>query len=211
MDYTGTDKFRHYNLDVITFPGVGEFDIPQIKPEQYEPTDFIGFNFAKTCNDRTKGVHFYLDDYQFERVWGYLKRYTAMLSNFKAVLTPCFSIYTDWPKAVQVWNLYRRNFVGAYWQMHGMKVYPTVLWGDESTFDWCFEGQPTHSCVSIESVGTQRHAETRALFMKGYDAMLEHLQPETILFYGKVPDGCRGNIVPIEPFYANIARRKSAL
>lgn len=36
--------------------------------------------------------------------------------------------------------------------------------------------------------------------MLGYDAMLERLAPEKIIFYGNVPDECRGNIVRIKAF-----------
>lgn len=202
VNWTCSDKWRAYNLDEITFPGVGPYDMPVIQPEQYIPTDFIGFNYAKGCKDRENhGVHFFLDDYQFERVWNQLKRYTELLCQFKAVLSPMFSLYTDWPKAVQIWNMYRRHFVAAYFQSYGARVYPTIVWSDESSFEWCFEGEPTHSCVAVGSLGTQKHEYSKKLFLKGYDAMLERLQPETILFYGKIPKECRGNIVHIEPFY----------
>jgi len=202
VNWTTSDKWRSINLDEITFEGVGPYDIPIIQPEQYEPVEFIGFNYAKSCKDRNNhGVHFFLDDYQFERVWSQLKRYTEMLSQFQAVLSPSFSLYTDWPKAVQIWNMYRRHYVAAYMQMYGVKIYPTIMWSDYSSIEWCFEGEPKNSCVAVESLGTQKHEYSKKLFMYGYDAMLEILQPETILFYGKIPKECRGNIVHIEPFH----------
>ena len=36
--------------------------------------------------------------------------------------------------------------------------------------------------------------------MMGYDAIPERLQPEAVLFFGSVPDGCRGNVLPAETF-----------
>ena len=202
VNWTSSDKWRSINLDEITFEGVGPYDMPVIQPEQYIHTEFIGFNYAKGCKDRSNyGVHFFLDDYQFERVWSQLKRYTEMLSQFQAILSPSFSLYTDWPKAVQIWNMYRRHYVAAYMQLYGVKVYPTIMWSDTDSFKWCFDGEPVHSCVAVESLGTQKHDFSKKMFMKGYDAMLERLQPETILFYGKIPEGCHGNIVHIEPFH----------
>lgn len=35
----------------------------------------------------------------------------------------------------------------------------------------------------------------------GYNAMIERLQPETILFYGKAPKECKGSIVQIKAFH----------
>lgn len=34
-----------------------------------KPHDLISFNFCKTATDFNCGVHFCIDDYQFERVW----------------------------------------------------------------------------------------------------------------------------------------------
>lgn len=82
--------------------------------------------------------------------------------------------------------------------------------GDESTFTWCFDGEPERSTVAVSSIGTQRQQQTKAAFLRGYDAMLERLQPETILFWGNVPAECRGNICPVEAFYKTVERRREA-
>lgn len=189
------------NTDEIIFDGVGKYDIPQIEPETFEPCEFIGFNYAKTTkNKANKGVHFFIDDYQFERVWREWKRYGAMLSEFSAVMTPDFSTYTDWPKAIQIYNHYRKHFIGAYLQTLGVKVYPTISWSDKDSFEWCFDGEPVGATVAISSVGTQKSKESKRLFLDGYNAMLEKLNPQTIIFYGEIPSECLGNIVKINSF-----------
>ena len=203
MDYSTADKYTLYNLDEIVFPGVGKYDIPEIKPEKWcGNTDIIGFNFAATAKNRwRKGVHFFVDDYQFERIWGNWKRYSRLLSEFEYVVAPDFSMYTDWPLAVNLWNHYRRHFCAAYLQSLGVTVYPKIGWSDERSFDFCFDGEPENSCVVVSSVGTQRYEDTKKSFLKGYDAMLERLHPETIIFYGEIPKECRGDIVHIKPFH----------
>ena len=188
------------NTDEVIFEGVGKYDIPAIDPEPFEPCEFISFNYAKTSKRKDCGVHFFIHDYQFERVWREWKRYGAMLSEFSAVMTPDFSIYTDWPKALQIYNHYRKHFVGAYLQTIGVKVYPTISWSDKDSFEWCFDGEPVGGTVCVSSVGTQRSKETKKLFLDGYNAMIEKLNPETIIFYGEVPKECMGNIVRIKPF-----------
>ena len=38
------------------------------------------------------------------------------------------------------------------------------------------------------------------LFLAGYEKMLEKLKPEKIIFYGNIPDECKGNIIHIKAF-----------
>ena len=68
---------RNYeNIQIMRFPGEGKYDIPAIDQTQFEQADFIGFNYAKSeKHPENKAVHFFLDDYQFNRVWTYPDRY----------------------------------------------------------------------------------------------------------------------------------------
>ena len=62
----------------------------------------IGFNELLTCrHPENAGVHFFLDDYQFERFWRQPQRYLDALSRFPLVLGPTFSLYTDFPAPIQ--------------------------------------------------------------------------------------------------------------
>lgn len=47
----------------------GEWDIPALRRERFVPSRLIGFNYALRTRRRNAGVHFFIDDYQFERVW----------------------------------------------------------------------------------------------------------------------------------------------
>lgn len=77
---------------------------------------------------------------------------------------------------------------------------PTIGWSAPDSYEWCFDGEPTHSIVAVSSVGTQQGKESKKLFLQGYEAMIERLEPETVIFYGKVPEECLGNIVRIRAF-----------
>ena len=103
---------------------------------------------------------------------------------------------------------YRKHFIGLYLQLLGVRVYPTIGWSDERSYDWCFDGEPESSCVCISSVGCLKKPEERKLFLKGYDAMLERLRPTTIIFYGEVPRECRGNISRIKTLFGNLREAK---
>lgn len=91
---------RNYeNLNKMIYRGTGKFDTPRLVPEACNADSFIGFNYAKSCKDpQHKGVHFFIDDYQFTRLWTNPDAYLDMLRAFKCVFTPDFSTYTDFPE-----------------------------------------------------------------------------------------------------------------
>lgn len=94
------------NTEKMIFPGEGRFHIPIIKPEtdiRIDKLEWIPVNYALTAKDKaTKGVHFYKDDYQFERFWNNPDKYIPLLQQFGAVCSPDFSLYSDMPLAVQL-------------------------------------------------------------------------------------------------------------
>lgn len=194
------------NLDKAVFPGVGKYDIPRILPMEVEqPVEMIGFNFAaKYKHPERVGIHFFLKDYQFSRLWTSPDMYTNMLRRFRFVCTPDFSMYTDFPLALQINSHYRKHWLGAYWQSKGITVIPTICWSDERSFEWCFDGEPEKSTVAVSSVGTQLNERSKRLFLLGYQQMMSRLQPKIVLFHGRIPaeisaktEGTNGEYSPI--------------
>ena len=76
-----------------------------------------------------------------------------------------------------------------------------ISWSMLDSFEGCFDGEPVGGAVAVSSVGAANSKAKKELFLAGYNAMIERLQPETILLYGKVPEECEGNIVQIKAFY----------
>lgn len=200
---------RNYeNLNKVIFDGTGNYDTPRLLPTYTKADNFIGFNYAKTCKEpENKGIHFFIDDYQFSRLWNNPDAYIELLQKFKCVCTPDFSTYTDFPKAIQIYNHYRKHWLGAYWQMYGINVIPTISWSDRQSFDWCFDGEPVGGVVAVSSVGTQMNENARRLFIDGYNEMMKRLKPSAIIFYGFVPEGCTGNIIPLTTFQQDLKKR----
>lgn len=199
MNYRNT-RFCE-NLNIMKFETEGEFDTPILKPYKYENVEFVGFNFAKSAKKKAeKGLHFFIDDYQFERLWREPIAYLRLIGEFHSIMTPDFSLYTDFPKALQIYNHYRKHWLGAFCQSMGFKVIPTIAWSDKESFKWCFDGEPKGGTVAVSSVGTLRSKETKKLFLDGWDEMLERLQPETVIFHGEIPKECNANIVKIKSF-----------
>lgn len=189
---------RFENLEKAFYPGVGQFEFPEIYPVTELPDidTWIQFNYAKstTKNKSKTGVNFYILDQQFERIWINPDRYMKLLWQFAAVTGPDFSTYLDFPKSMRIYNTYRNRWLTRYWQECGLIVIPDVGWGLEDSFDWCFDGLPKHSIVSVSNVGAMESEENRANFKRGYIEMLNRLDPKEVLFYCHKTDNYEGPV-----------------
>lgn len=172
----------------------GFYQMPVIEPEEHIPSDLIGFNYALTATDKTSGIHFYVDDYQFERVWNQPEAYLEKLSEFDCMLTPDFSLYTEMPIAMKIWNTYRSRLIGQMAQRMGITVIPTVSWCERETFCFCFDGLPKRATLSISTIGVKKDNENFGLWKAGVDEMIKRLRPHTLLIYGGKVDYDFGNI-----------------
>lgn len=185
-----------YNLNLVDLENsTNDFwQMPIIENDNYIPKNLIGFNYAKTNKDKNVGIHFYLDDYQFERVWNDPDIYADMLSEYDCILSPDFSLYLDMPMPMKIWNVYRSRQIGQYYQLQGIKVIPTISWGEKETFSFCFKGIPKGSIVSISTIGVKKDKEALQIWKDGMDAMIKEIEPSTILVYGGKLDYDYGNI-----------------
>lgn len=190
------------------------YGIPTMEPTQTITTEdkllrFCDFN--QVDDPENYIVHFYYDDFKFIQAWRDPDKYIERLRQFKAVISPDFSLYTDFPRALQILSCYRRQWCGAYWQEQGIDVIPDVVWGDKESYDYCFLGIPEGGTVAVSSVGVRRDPNWDGsdddLFIAGYNEMMRRIKPSAIIFYGSVIDGLEGNIIRCPSFYE--LRRKN--
>ena len=203
-------KRNGHNLELGLFPLDGPFGIPKLVPAHLNDCiPWIPFNCVMSDQHReAHGVHFFIDDYLFQRTWNDPWRYAHLLSGYQAVMTPDFSMFTDYPVAVQLYNHWRKHQLGAYWQSLGLTVIPSICWSDHDSYAWCFDGEPVGGTVAVSSVGTQKNPLARTLFLDGYEEMMRRLLPEKVIFFGDVPTGCTGNIEPHEPYYRGVHAKR---
>lgn len=196
-----------YNLGIMDHENVSYFwQMPIIENNNYIPSNLIGFNYAKTSKEKNVGIHFYLDDYQFERLWNRPEDYIEILKQYECILSPDFSLYMDMPMPMKIWNIYRSRLIGQYYQSQGIKVIPTLSWAEEETFQFCFEGIPQGSIVSISTIGVKKNKEALKIWKQGVDELIKRIKPSTILIYGGKLDYDYGNIEVI--YYENEVTEK---
>ncbi|MEV6967579.1 DUF4417 domain-containing protein [Hamadaea sp. NPDC051192] len=153
-----------------------------------EPARLVAYNDRRGCENAGPGscVHFFLDDYRFETVWTKPERPLTRLQRVGTALTPDFSLWRDMPLAMQLWQVYRARWCGAWMAAHGLHIIPTISWSTPDTFDFAFAGIAPESLVAVSTVGV-RDRDAQALFAAGYTAMLTALDPVCVLIYGTPP------------------------
>lgn len=188
-EYYGDERERTnkaYNLDLVNYVDMTNdfWQMPVIENDGYVPTDLTGFNYAKTKKDKNTGIHFFVDDYQFERVWNNPEKYVGILADYDCILSPDFSLYMDMPMPMKIWNVYRSRQVGAYYQSRGLRVIPTISWAEKETFEFCFKGIPKGSIVAISTIGVKQNEDARKIWEDGVAEMIRQIEPSTIIVYG---------------------------
>ena len=148
------------------------------------------------------GIHFFRDDYKFERIWNTPEKYIEKLAEYACVLSPDFSPYGDMPMATQIFNHYRKHWVAVYMQECGLTVIPTIRAStDERSFDWYLDGEPKHSIVAISTMWVKENSENFPIWEREYQTMVDILCPQKIFIYGDIPNNVtHKNVKRIESF-----------
>ena len=207
-----TEENREYRTSQIMlrnqFHGKDKFKIPIIPKGNFGDKDFqnlllIGFDRTNIRDEHhlNRMVHFFLYDYKFERIWTKPDYDIEKLKRYRAVLSPDFSIYREMNPSMQLYNTFRNRWCGAYFASKGIRVIPTVSWGDENTFDFCFKGIPKGSVVAVSTYMVSEHgnhADQKDFFLKGYREMLRQIEPERIICYNTPFPEMEGNIIFVD-------------
>lgn len=181
------------------FATVGRWDVPLIHKQSLDTSDIKLVACSDTrANDRPentkKGVHFFVDDYRFNGIYDHPERTISRYSQYAFLLSPDYSTYSDMSMWRQLENVAKNRWVGAYWQSKGLTVIPTVSWGLTQSFDFCFDGIEKNATVAVGMIGCKR---SKLNFMRGYNTMLEKIEPSKIICFGTPFAEMEGNIVAV--------------
>lgn len=186
--YYGDEREKTFNqmhLHEIDYNNLaGKWQMPIIKRCDYVPESMISFNYVLSATERKGGVHFFIDDYQFERLWNSPTKYMAKLAEYDCCLTPDFSLYLEMPLAMQIWNVYRSRMVGKIMADHGIRVIPTLQWAEKNSFEFCFDGIEPGGTVAVSTIGVKRDDNASKIWSEGMAEAEKRLKPSHVLVYG---------------------------
>ena len=140
-------------------------------------------------------VHFYADDIKFDgaksSIWLFPQKSLAVLRHFDGIITPDFSMFQDFPEAIKIFAVYQMRAFGFWASNQGLQVINNVRWGTKETRDYCFEGVPKRSVVSIGTVASGLRAkQNHIIFDSGVYDLADKLKPTAILVYGSSNYDC---------------------
>jgi hypothetical protein len=168
------------------FTTYGRYNMPLIKRQDVDLSHLKLIRFSDIVKDEIRDfdatVHFFIDDDKFDETWKSPKDYLKEIGQYKQTMSPGFSVYYNMAGALQVFNVFRSRWLGAYWQEHGMTVIPTLVWADKPSFEFCFDGVEQGSVVAVTTLG-QRDVEWT--YMQGFAKMCESIEPETVICYSQ--------------------------
>ena len=183
-----------------TFHAVGKWGMPIVKKQELPTNDIQLLSSADarsndSAKNKNKGVHFFVDDYRFTGIYNNPKRSLRKYSQYKFLLTPDFSTYAEMNLWRQMESIAHSRWVGAYWQSKGLTVIPTVSWSTPRSFEFCFDGIEKGSVVAVGTLGCKK---SKRNFMRGYNEMLERIEPSKIIVFDKPFDEMTGDIIYVD-------------
>ena len=181
------------------FETVGKWGIPLVRKQELDTDNVMLVACSDTrTNDnevnKKKGVHFFVDDYRFSGIYDNPDRSLGRFSQYSFLLTPDFSTYADMDLWRQLESVVKNRWIGAYWQSKGLKVIPTVSWSSSRSFEFCFDGVERNATVAVSTLGCRK---SKLGFMRGYEAMLERLEPKSVICFGDTFEEMQGNIITV--------------
>ena len=183
-----------------SFETSGKWDIPVIKKQDIPLDNLRLISYSDTRhNDRSDntacGVHFFIDDYRFTGIYNNPERSFEKLSQYAFLLTPDYSTYSDMNYWRQLESVAHSHWVGAYWQSMGLKVVPTMTWSDSRSYSFCNDGVEKGGIVAVGMIGCKH---TKIGFLRGYNAMVERIEPSAIICFGEPFAEMQGNIITVD-------------
>ena len=192
------DMWNAYMVENAIF---SEHDIPLCLTTATNcPHELIGYDEAKSIHKRmlrkqkldyhiSAFIHFYIDDSKFDgkrtSFWLYPDKVLEIISHFDGIIVPDPSTYADFPDPLKRWNYYRMNAFGFWVASKGYQVISNVRWNTPDTWNYCFDGNPHNSMLSLGTVASSlKYKLNYEPFAAGLMKMYETLHPHTLIVYG---------------------------
>ena len=110
---------------------------------------------------------------------------SSKFKNVKWIVAPDYSLFGDFPNALQIFNVYRSKICFCWLASNTeAKIIPNVRWSFPFTFEYCFDGIVKGSNVAIGIMGLIKRNDNRAMFLEGFRRMVDTIKPKSILVYG---------------------------
>ena len=168
-----------------------DMGFPILPAVQAHPTDTVDFRTGLSRSlkgHRKLNCNFYVDDEKFNSLYVNPDKYLEHLKCFESLCGLDFSIDTQMPLVMQMWNKYRSMALDWYLTLNGITVIPNVNIIPYEGREWLLDGLPERSTVCCSTNGRVRSKSAREEFCQGFYEMCERLEPTRVVVVGILPD-----------------------
>lgn len=165
----------------------GKYGFPQLEPinADVEGLKPIPFHMASKEKSPRKAVcHCFIDDSRFESLYKNPLKSLETLQNFKYIMPPDFSFYSDIPLALQIYQAYRARSIHYFLSGFGIKCIPVVGWSDIRSYEFCFDGLPINSTLAVSTNGCFSK-DGKECYRQGFSEMCKRLNPNRVIVIGR--------------------------
>ena len=161
------------------FPSDNDWGIPTLNADLQATTVDLPVSLwgAMSRTARMRGTWlFYCDDYRFEALW---KDPSPIVNSQCAnAVEPNFTIGPQTPKAVALWQIYRKRWLARWWQSYGVRVFVDMN-VDTTTFgDIMLLGVPT----GWSAYATHGYTDRQEFTLMEYELACQWAGKDDILF-----------------------------
>ncbi len=152
------------------------------------PKAVIGYDHRNDAHDAETWLHFYVHDHRFLPLYQPQRSQEILrvLKTYGGVFGVDHSVYRDLPLPEQRYSVYLNRVTDHWFEREGIRVVPNVSWGDERSYDFCFEGLPDGTSIAVSSHGCIRAKVDKAIFVEGFKAAIYRLRPYNVFHFGKI-------------------------
>ena len=136
---------------------------------------FAGWGTMPRKNRMTGTYHFYVEDYRFENLWK--NPLDVANSACASIVEPNFSVYDDMPKAVAIWQMYRKRWLARWYQSVGITIFVDLNISERHA-DLRLLGVPD----GWKAYCTRAYSDRLDATEREYQAAVEKAGSESILF-----------------------------
>ncbi|MBQ6472947.1 MAG: DUF4417 domain-containing protein [Victivallales bacterium] len=175
----------------------GRFRFPKLDAiHNVNPAKLVPFSAVKSLLNKGKAdnlpfFHFYIHDFQFERIWRNPPAYLRILRKIGRGIPPDFSAYLNMHPAEQLINCLRNRLLAFLLQSQGMDIIPNACFGDLNSLEWAFDGLPMNSVLAVTTQGCMRNKVAKHTLLCGLHELDRVKQPERLYVYGEFPQQWR--------------------
>ena len=195
------DIFGVYLLESLSFEG--DYDMPVIGCfDDISKIDYLSLysdlqDYQKTDNTC---VCFYQYYPVFDVVHGLynsiiyqdekrLALFRERFKNVKYIVGPDYSLFGDFPVALQIFNIYKSRVCMAWLKANTKAVIiPNIRWTFDFSYEFAFDGIMKGSNIAISILGQIRDKDNRKMFFDGFKEAIDRIEPKSILVYGFVTE-----------------------